>query len=298
MKSKMVDYLSGFVDWLQNRKSASENTIQAYRRDISQFIEYISSIGVKDLGAVNGAVVENFAAAMLKKGRCESTVSRSIASIRSFYRYLIMYGAVADNPAVGLKLAREKKRLPEILSSEEVDLLLGQPSCEDMKGYRDKAMLEVLYATGIRVSELVALNIHDINLEVGVLYCRSNAKSRVIPVYKDAIDAVATYIEKFSPLLDLENDDSALFINRSGGRLSRQGFWKIIKQYAEQAGIKKCITPHTLRHSFAAHLLENGADLKSIQEMLGHADISSTQVYAQIVRNHFREVYDKCHPRA
>jgi integrase/recombinase XerD len=294
----MVDYVSGFVDYLQNSKSASDNTIQAYHRDINQFIGYVNDLGVISLDAIDSSTLNNFTASMIKKGRSDSTVSRCVASIRCFYRYLIMLGEVRVNPASSIKIVREKKHLPEILSNEEVDLLLRQPMCNDMKGYRDKAMLEILYATGIRVSELVSLNVNDVNLELGVLYCRSGSKSRVIPVYKDAIDAVALYIDKASALLDINSDGTPLFINRGGSRLSRQGFWKIIKQYAQLAGIKKCITPHTLRHSFATHLLENGADLKSIQEMLGHSDISSTQVYAQIVKNHYREVYDKCHPRA
>lgn len=294
----MYDYISGFVDYLKT-KSASDNTIQAYRRDVVQYIDFISGKGVKDLGSVDNAMIENFAASLLNKGRSKATVLRTIASVRSFYRYLIKSGEVKNNPTVGVKLAHEKKHLPEILTSEEVDLLLKQPLCNSIKGYRDKAMLEILYATGIRVSELVALNISDIDLKLGVLYCRShNNKCRVIPVYSEAINAVAQYLDKISEFIDITDGNAALFVNRGGSRLSRQGFWKIIKQYAQCAGIEKCITPYTLRHSFAAHLLENGADLKSIQEMLGHADISSTQIYAQIVKSHCREVYEKCHPRA
>jgi integrase/recombinase XerD len=294
----MVDYISGFVDYLQNLKSASDNTIQAYRRDVVHFMDYINGFGIKDFDAVDSSLIENFTALLLSKGRSESTVSRNVASIRSFYRYLITLGTVKNNPAVNIKIVREKKRLPEILTNEEIDLLLRQPLCDCIKGYRDKAMLEVLYATGIRVSELIALNISDINLELSVLYCHSDSKSRVIPVYKDAIDAVTLYLSKLSTFTDTQDGNAPLFVNHGGNRLTRQGFWKIIKQYAQRAGINKCITPHTLRHSFATHLLENGADLKSIQEMLGHADISSTQVYVQIVKSHCREVYDKCHPRA
>lgn len=292
----MVDFLSGFIDYLRNSKSASENTVEAYNRDISKFVEYLSENGVNNLYSVTSTNVMNFIKYMQKKGKSESTVMRSVASIRSLYKYLILNGGAHNNPAADLKLAHEKKHLPEILTSEEVDLLLSQPLCEDIKGCRDKAMLELLYATGIRVSELVSLNVNDINFELGILYCRGDVKSRVIPVYKDAIEAVAKYIELSS--LTANCNDGALFVNHNGGRLSRQGFWKIIKQYAQQAGIQKSITPHTLRHSFAAHLLENGADLKSIQEMLGHADISSTHVYTQVINNHFKEVYNKCHPRA
>ena len=292
----MFSYISGFVDYLKNNRSASENTIQAYQRDIFQFIEFTNGLGLTRIDAVDDTVLNNFMAYLQAKGKSEATVSRITASIRCFYRYLIVIGEATVNPAVGLKIAHGKKRLPEILSSEEVNLLLSQPVCNDLKGFRDKAMLELLYATGIKVSELVALNLGDINLELGALYCRGKQKNRVVPVYKDAINAVSTYIQAASA--DLAKQDLPLFVNRSEGRLSRQGFWKIIKQYAQMAGIEKCITPHTLRHSFAAHLFENGADLKSIQEMLGHSDISSTQIYAQIVKSHYREVYDKCHPRA
>lgn len=293
----MDEYIIGFADYLKNLKSASDNTMQAYSRDISQFLEYVADMGIAPLDSVDKSVLIGYMASLLKKGRSESTVSRSVASIRSFYRYLIIQGAAQVNPATGIKLSHEQKRLPEILTNEEVELLLKQPSCEDFKGCRDKAMLEVLYATGIRVSELVALNVNDINTDLCVLCCHSeNKSSRVIPVYQEAVSAVSFYLTKSVGYL--EGSNGALFVNFGGGRLTRQGFWKIIKQYADKAEIKKSITPHTLRHSFAAHLLENGADLKSIQEMLGHSDISSTHIYARIVKNRYREVYDKCHPRA
>ena len=293
----MVDYLTGFIVYLETTKSASANTIDAYKRDISQYLDYVINIKKKNLSDISTSDVLDFIELLQKKGKSESTIVRCAASVRCFYKYIIAIGEAHQNPALGLKLSHEKKRLPEILTSEEVDLLLSQPSCEDFKGCRDKAMLELLYATGIRVSELVSLNISDINLELGILYCRGEYKSRIIPVYKDAIDAVMNYLVLLGNEYQLDSN-RALFVNHNGGRLSRQGFWKIIKQYAKQAGINKTITPHTLRHSFAAHLLENGADLKSIKEVLGHADISSTQVYTQIVSNHFREVYNKCHPRA
>jgi len=293
----VVDYLTGFIVYLETTKSASANTIDAYKRDISQYLDYVINIKKKNLSDISTSDVLDFIELLQKKGKSESTIVRCAASVRCFYKYIIAIGEAHQNPALGLKLSHEKKRLPEILTSEEVDLLLSQPSCEDFKGCRDKAMLELLYATGIRVSELVSLNISDINLELGILYCRGEYKSRIIPVYKDAIDAVMNYLVLLGNEYQLDSN-RALFVNHNGGRLSRQGFWKIIKQYAKQAGINKTITPHTLRHSFAAHLLENGADLKSIKEVLGHADISSTQVYTQIVSNHFREVYNKCHPRA
>lgn len=292
----MEEYIGGFIDFLKNLKSASDNTIQAYRRDIVKFCKYTDSLDIMQPDMVDKAVLTDYTDFLLKGGSSQSTVSRSVASIRSFYRYLVTQGVAKSNPAAGLVLAHEKKRLPEILTNEEIDLLLNQPDCVDFKGYRDKAMLEVLYATGIRVSELVALNVCDISLDLGVLYCHSENKSRIIPVYPEAVKAVSTYLEKSSDFLG--GNDGALFVNYGGGRLTRQGFWKIVKQYASKANIDKCITPHTLRHSFAAHLLENGADLKSIQEMLGHSDISSTHIYARVIKNRYREVYDKCHPRA
>lgn len=292
----MQEHLDGFVSYLKDRKSASENTVSAYRRDVAQFLEYLCAIGVEEPDRADGDVLNGYTVGLREKGRSESTVSRSVASIRSYYRYLILQGESRDNPAAGVKLSHEEKHLPEILTNDEVDLLLRQPDCVDFKGFRDKAMLEVLYATGIRVSELVALNVPDINLELGILTCHCDDKNRVVPVYAEAVEAVEDYLREASGYIG--DGNGALFVNFSGGRLTRQGFWKIIKQYAEKADIRKCITPHTLRHSFAAHLLENGADLKSIQEMLGHADISSTTVYARIVRSRYREVYDKCHPRA
>jgi integrase/recombinase XerD len=235
-----------------------------------------------------------------KSGKSGSTISRFLASVRCFFQYLISAGYASGNPASGIKLKREKKQLPEILTNAEVELLLNQPSCIDFKGFRDKAMLEILYATGIRVTELISLNIGDINLDLGVLYCRGTAegKNRIIPIYPAAVKSVAQYLVQSRGILLSDDINSPIFVNLSGNRLTRQGFWKIIKMYSAQACIKKRITPHTLRHSFAAHLLENGADLKSIQEMLGHADISSTQIYAQILKNRYRDVYNKCHPRA
>ncbi len=190
------------------------------------------------------------------------------------------------------------QKLPQILTSKEVELLLEQPECTDMKGYRDKAMLELLYATGIRVSELISLDVNDVNISIGMLRCRGRSKERIIPMYPAAIKALKEYVEFIRPQMVASPDEKSLFVNVSGERMSRQGFWKIIKSYQQKAKIDKDITPHTLRHSFAAHLLENGADLHSIQEMLGHADISSTQIYSQLVKNQLKDVYNKAHPRA
>ena len=294
----MDEYLAGFEEYLRSRKSASANTLQSYKRDIAQFAAYLRSTGVADCRQADTAALQHYIVYLQQQGRSPSTQSRSIASLRCFFQYLIADGTVAENPATSLHSQRHKRALPEILTGTEMELQFRQPSCIDYKGYRDKAMLEVLYATGIRVSELVALDVRDIRLDIAVLCCRGPEKSRVIPLYPEAVEAVSEYLNRAEGIFKKEDGNHPLFINLNGNRLTRQGFWKIIKIYAQQAGICKCITPHTLRHSFAAHLLENGADLKSIQEMLGHADISSTQIYAQMLKSRYRKTYDKYHPRA
>jgi integrase/recombinase XerD len=293
----MEDHIAGFEEYLKIQKAASVSTVQSYKRDVLQFVAYLDARQIVNPGAADRDVICGYTKYLAEKGKSSATVSRSVASIRCYYNYLVGTGFADRNPAAGIKLAREKKALPEILTNEEVERLLSQPSCVDFKGYRDKAMLEVLYATGIRVSELVSLNVNDINLGLGILYCRNGPHHRAIPIYDEAVKSVSQYLFQARGILG-GGEGEPIFVNLSGNRLTRQGFWKIIKMYSDRAAIKKRITPHTLRHSFAAHLLENGADLKSIQEMLGHADISSTQVYAQILKNRYRDVYNKCHPRA
>ena len=237
-------------------------------------------------------------AAMTNSGKSPATVTRSLASIKSFYAYLQSKGILEQNPVLSIHVVKAEKKLPQILSGKEVELLLDQPKQTDLKGYRDKAMLELLYATGIRVSELIALNVDDVNLSVDFVRCSSGNKQRVIPLYPAAVRALDAYLNEVRPNMIADPNETALFVNLYGERMSRQGFWKIIKHYQQTAGIEKDITPHTLRHSFAAHLLENGADLKSIQEMLGHSDISSTQIYAQLVKQNLKSVYNKFHPKA
>jgi integrase/recombinase XerD len=225
-------------------------------------------------------------------------VSRSLASIKSLYNFLLSQERIEENPAAEIQSVKAEKKLPQILTGKEVELLLEQPKCTDMKGYRDKAMLELLYATGIRVSELISLNVSDVSLDGGFIKCTNKDKERIIPLYPAAIKALSDYMKDIRPNMIASYDETALFVNLSGERMSRQGFWKIIKHYQETAQIDKDITPHTLRHSFATHLLENGADLRSIQEMLGHSDISSTQIYAQLVKQNLKYVYNKYHPKA
>ena len=293
----MSELLSVYEDFLKTEKRASANTVSSYLRDIHQFAAAMESKGV-DLVQVVTREVEEYANSLIKRGKSPATVTRSVASIKSFYTCLMEKGYVSGNPAKGVAPAKVERKLPQVLTSKEVELFLEQPECTDLKGYRDRAMLELLYATGIRVSELINLNVDNVNLHGGFIRCSSRGKERIIPVYATAVKALSDYMKEIRPQLIFSPREQALFVNMSGERMSRQGFWKIIKYYQEKAHINKDITPHTLRHSFAAHLLENGADLRSIQEMLGHADISSTQIYSHMVKKQLQEVYRKAHPRA
>jgi integrase/recombinase XerD len=287
-----------FVNFLERDKRLSLNTLQSYRRDIEQYFIYLQEINLQNIANTNKTTVIAYLLYLQKKGRATSTISRNLASIRSFYQYISKNKIIDHDPTSELESPKVEKKLPQILSTEEVELLLEQPQCVDLKGFRDKAMLELLYATGIRVSELIQLNTSDINMDAAFIRCNKGTRERMIPIGSMAIAALREYLLKSRPLLIQKSDEKALFVNINGGRLTRQGFWKIIKQYKNMAKIAKDITPHTLRHSFAAHLLENGADLRSIQEMLGHSDISSTQIYDQIAKNKIKEVYKKTHPRA
>lgn len=293
--SECLEY---FRKYLVEEKKASDNTLSSYLRDIRQFGEYVESEFGTDMISAGNEAVEQYIEHLRSSGKSVATVSRSIASLKCFYTQLQKDGFLQENPATSVTADKNVHKLPEIMTSEEVNLLLDQPKCLDEKGYRDRAMLELLYATGMRVSEMLDLNIQDINLSVGLVHCESKGKDRYVPMYKKAIKALDDYINLVRPQMIASAEEEALFVNVNGERMSRQGFWKIIKFYQKKAGIKKDITPHTLRHSFAAHLLENGADIHAIQEMLGHADISSTQVYAQIVKKQLKDVYNRAHPRA
>ncbi len=293
-----MDFLRDFETYLETEKHASENTRSSYLRDVRQFSQYLSENTGVPLDAVTPEMVESYAFRLYRMGKSPATVTRAIASLKSFYSYLMREQVVSDNPARSVAAVKTERKLPQILTNREVELFLDQPQCTDMKGCRDRAMLELLYATGIRVSELIALNVEDLDLDAAALHCASTKRERTIPLYAAAVRALDVYLDRIRPRMVEDPQETALFVNMSGVRMSRQGFWKIIKHYQETAGIQKEITPHTLRHSFAAHLLENGADLRSIQEMLGHADISSTQIYTQMVGSKLRDVYRKSHPRA
>ena len=291
--------LEVFNKYLVEVKKCSTNTLSSYMRDVRQFGDYMQTHTTEDIVSATEDELSEYIDWLKGNGKSVATVSRAIASLKCMYGVLCEDGYVSENPTVKLAPEKSQHKLPQILTSKEVDLLLEQPSCTDAKGYRDRAMLELLYATGIRVSELIALNISDVNTSAGVVRCAPNTeKERLIPLYSTAVKALNEYIEFVRPQMIALPTEQALFVNVSGERMSRQGFWKIIKSYQQKAHIEKTITPHTLRHSFAAHLLENGADLHSIQEMLGHSDISSTQVYSQLVKKQLQDVDNKAHPRA
>ncbi len=293
-----ADLFKQYENYLREEKHASENTLSSYLRDLRQFSEYLSAQRVSDPRKVKSAAISDYITWLSGKGKSAATVTRAVASIKSFYAFLLERGEVKSNPAKSVAAAKVERKFPEILTSKEVELFLDQPRCVDAKGYRDHAMLELLYATGIRVSELIALDESDCSLSVGFIRCAGKGKERIIPLYPAAVKALSDYIKEVRPQLLADPKETALFVNMNGERMSRQGFWKIVKHYQEMAQIEKDITPHTLRHSFAVHLLENGADLRAIQEMLGHADISSTQIYTHVVKKQLRDIYQKAHPRA
>lgn len=298
MMDDMVKYIDKFASYLRDEKKASKNTYSSYVRDIHQFNDYLNTHTFENLLTVSSETLNSYLEWLHSIHRASSSVSRSAASLKCFYKYLIRQNIVTTNPLNGISLQKTERKLPQILTNEEVELLLRQPKCIDAKGYRDHAMLEVLYATGLRVSELMSLNVDDVHLATGIVRCASNGRERMVPMYPAAIKAVSDYLKYARDSMLSDINECALFLNCKGERLSRQGFWKIVKQYQDMAHINKDITPHTLRHSFAAHLLENGADIQSLQEMLGHADRSTTHIYTLVVRDHLRDVYDRTHPRA
>ena len=292
----MMRVVDEFEHYLTTEKHSSANTVSSYLRDVHQFTEYLSRRNL-EIKEVEQKDLQDYIQWLTGQGKSAATVTRALASLKCFYHWMREQGYCEKNPVLGVKAAKVERKLPQVLTSKEVELLLEQPQCVDMKGYRDHAMLELLYATGIRVSELIGLNVDSVFLSAGFIRCESKEKPRIIPMYPTALKALTDYLRDVRPKLAAEGEQ-ALFVNMNGTRMSRQGFWKLIKYYGEKAGIQTEITPHTLRHSFAAHLLENGADIHAIQEMLGHADISSTQVYAKLVNQRLKDVYVKAHPRA
>ena len=294
----MNTYVKEYTSFMTDIRHKSLNTVESYKRDVTQSISYLDGTGVTDISSTTKTTVLSYLLYLQKEGRASSTVSRTLASLRSYYLFMMQNGVVKSNPTSNLEAPHVEKKIPKILSGEEVELLLEQPKDCDNKGIRDKAMLELLYATGIRVSELINLDVSDVNVPMSFVRCKGGKKERIIPMGHQAKDALENYINNVRKYMVKDENETALFVNCSGARLSRQGFWKLIKYYQHIAGIETDITPHTLRHSFAAHLLENGADLHSIQEMMGHADISSTQVYSRMINSKIKDVYAKAHPRA
>ena len=295
----MLDLIHAYETYLTKVKQASANTICSYLRDIRQFAEWLQSSGEADILGATQLNISDYLSHLRSQGKSGATVSRVLASLKNFYAFLVSTGFLEESPVSGdIHVDRGEKKLPQILTGKEVELLLAQPSGLDAKGLRDKAMLEVMYATGMRVTELIDLNVEDVNLELGIIKCNGAKKSRAIPLYPAALRALGVYLKEVRMVMVDDPAEKALFVNVGGSRMSRQGFWKILKHYQEKAGIEKDITPHTLRHSFAVHLLENGADLGSLQELMGHSDISSTQVYTHMVNQKLKSVYEKCHPKA
>ena len=293
----MEKHIKQFLDFLQNEKKLSNNTLQSYSRDINQYKEYLEKNEINYI-KVENEQINNYMNYLQEKGKKTSTISRNLASIRSFYQYLVRIKKIKKDPTENIQSPKVEKRVPSVLTSQEIELLLNQPKDVDLKGTRDKAMLEVAYATGMRVTEIISLNLEDVHLEEGFVTCNSSGKQRNIPLGSISVRALKEYINDARPIMIKDENEKSLFVNVNGKRLTRQGFWKIVKFYKEQAHITKEITPHVLRHSFATHLLQNGADLKAIQTMLGHSDISSTQVYMQFQDSGLKNVYKKAHPRA
>lgn len=294
----MLDLIHAYENYLTKVKQASSNTIASYIRDIRQFNGWLNTgvkVSILDVTQLN---IRQYLMYLESIGKSGATVSRVVASLKNFFSYLISTGFSEKNPVSDIHIDRGEKKLPQILTGREIELLLAQPSCVDAKGFRDKAMLEVMYATGIRVTELIDLNIDDVNLAQGTIKCAGSKKVRSIPLYPGALKALKVYVRDVRSAMLADPAEPALFVNITGNRMSRQGFWKILKHYQETAHIEKEITPHTLRHSFAVHLLENGADLGSLQELMGHCDISSTQMYTHMINQKLKSVYEKCHPKA
>ncbi|MGG2200592.1 MULTISPECIES: site-specific tyrosine recombinase XerD [Paenibacillus] len=295
----MREQLQSFIRFLCDERGLAPNTLDSYERDIMQYLDYLEESGVGSLAETGKTNLSGYMLRLKQKGRAAATQTRSIISIRAFYQFLVRERRIDHDPSLHLETPKLEKRVPKVLTVQEIGRLLDAPQTGSPSGMRDKAMLEVLYATGIRVSELISLDVASVNPGLGFIRCVGTSKERIVPLGRIASDYVQAYIDSMRPkLLKPSKVEEALFISHLGSRMTRQGFWKIMKRYAQEAGIEQEITPHTLRHSFATHLLENGADLRSVQEMLGHADISSTQIYAQVTRGKMKEVYDRTHPRA
>lgn len=293
----MEQIITNFIAYIHEKKNTSSNTEISYRRDLKKLVQFLEENGIHDFADATNADLKNYLRKLKEENRASSTISRNIASIRALYQYLLREGKINEDPSETLKPPKVEKKTPEIMTIQEVDKLLQQPDQDTPKGMRDSAMLELLYATGMRVSELVHLKTSDINLQYDYVVCHDNGKERVIPFGAASRDALLHYMNRARNVFVKDRKETALFTNVYGRSMSRQGFWKVLKGYADEAGITHDITPHTLRHSFAVHMLQNGADVRSVQEMMGHSDISSTQIYLGVNVAKIRDVYMRSHPR-
>ena len=294
----MPELIKNYTEYLENDRKLSKNTVLSYLRDINVYIDFLEDQRVKDIKNAKPQHIKGYIKHLKTKGKADSTVLRNYESVKNLYIYLKKYGVVENNPADDVPSPKITKKLPNVLSFEQVEMLLSSPDVSDIKGCRDKAMLELLYASGMRVTELISVEIEDVNLDMGFINCHTETKTRIIPIGKICTEALTKYIKTSRNVLIKEKSQRALFVNINGEKMSRQGFWKLLRYYAQKTGISENITPHTLRHSFAVHHLENGADLRSIQVMLGHSDISSTQIYNAMINDKLKNVYKKAHPRA
>lgn len=297
----MQEIYDGFCSFLIKKKKSSDNTLASYKRDVMNFLVYLQSNNIDDISAVDGSIIDSYIKTLKKAGKSTSTISRNLSSLRCFFKYLISKKILTFSPMIGVKNDKKtSSNLPEILSASEVATLLSSPDCRTDKGIRDKAMLEVMYATGARVSELLSMKTHDVNLEIGyIIINKGTSKERIVPIYPLAAECLSNYLNSVrATLVTKSSHTDVLFLNTNGCEMTRQGFWKIIKSYAKSSNIRQDITPKSLRHSFATHLLENGADIHMIKDMLGHSAISSTMVYTKVLKNKYLSVYENCHPRA
>ncbi|MHA0855520.1 site-specific tyrosine recombinase XerD [Paenibacillus sp. CMAA1364] len=296
----MNQHLASFIQYMDEEKGLTRNTLESYERDMTQFLNYIDERGIDSLQQINRSHIMMYVTDMKQKGRAPATITRKIVSIRAFFHYSLKEMIVNQDPTLQLETPKLVKKSPQVLTVEEIDLLLSMPAEIGIQGKRDKAMLELMYATGMKVSEIVSVDIQNVHTDLRYLHCiGASGKERILPFNSVTAHYLDIYIKDGRDKWIKDNKDiQALFLNTLGGRLTRQGFWKILKKYAKEAGIQMDITPHTLRHSFATHLLDRGADIRSVQEMLGHADISTTQLYSSMLRKNMKEVYDDHHPRS
>ena len=292
-------YTEEFVEYLQKEKRMAPNTLEAYKRDVMGFMAFEASRGMTGVLETTSTEIVAYLHSLKSMGKSASTVNRKLASVRSFFNYLLREGQIAENPTTGIKTPKIERKSIEFLSLEEIDKLLDSPD-ESLKGKRDRAILEVLYATGIKVSELIEANVEDVNFRMGFITCAaSSSRARIVPLGRPARAALEEYVyDVRGKLLKDNKDEKALFINYYGKRITRQGLWKLLKEYGEKTQLSHKLTPNTLRNSFAVHMLQNGADLKSLQELMGHEDITATQVYLSATKSRIKDVYDKTHPRA